>query len=79
MKRTAAARAPTVRSVVVANNFRALAGRMRVMWGIIRQFAPYAAVELLLPGGTILAILFWLYRRRQVALGAAAPQGSVLR
>lgn len=60
-------------------NLRALAGRMRMMWGVLRQFAPYAAIELLLPGGTIVAILLWLYRRRRVALGTIAPQGSILR
>jgi len=55
----------------MANNFRALAGRMQVMWGVLRRFAPYAAIELLLPGGTILAIIFWLYRRRRVSLAGA--------
>jgi hypothetical protein len=42
-----------------------------VMWGVLRKFAPYAAIELILPGGTILAIVFWLYRRRQLALAGA--------
>jgi hypothetical protein len=27
-----------------------------------RKFGPYLAIELLLPGGSILALLFWLYR-----------------
>lgn len=43
------------------------AARMRVIWGIVREFAPYAAIELILPGGTAVAILCWLYRRRRVA------------
>lgn len=55
----------------MAYNFSAIAGRMRVMWGVLRKFAPYAAIELILPGGTILAIVFWLYRRRQLALAGA--------
>ncbi len=31
----------------------------------IRAIGPYAAIEILLPGGTLLAFLLWLYRRRQ--------------
>jgi len=30
-----------------------------------RSLGPYAAIELLLPGGTLLAFLFWLYRRHR--------------
>ena len=30
-----------------------------------RQFAPYLLVELLLPGGTLLAVLLFLYRQRR--------------
>jgi NodT family efflux transporter outer membrane factor (OMF) lipoprotein len=33
----------------------------------LRELGPYAAIELLLPGGTIIAILLWLYRRHQRA------------
>jgi hypothetical protein len=29
----------------------------------IRDLAPYAAIELILPGGSLLALLLWLYRR----------------
>jgi len=32
-----------------------------------RTATPYLALELLLPGGTILALLLWLYRRRSHA------------
>jgi len=28
-----------------------------------RELGPYAAVELLLPGGSVIALLMWLYRR----------------
>jgi hypothetical protein len=37
-----------------------------VQW-IVEQFrtlGPYFAVELILPGGSMLALLLWLYRRR---------------
>jgi hypothetical protein len=27
-----------------------------------RSFGPYLAIELLLPGGSLLALLLWLYR-----------------
>jgi hypothetical protein len=31
----------------------------------LREFAPYAAIELLLPGGSLMALLLWFYRRRK--------------
>jgi hypothetical protein len=31
---------------------------------ILRRLGPYAAIEILLPGGTLMALLLWLYRRR---------------
>lgn len=36
-------------------------------WGLaaLRELGPYAAVELVLPGGSILAVLMWLYRRQR--------------
>jgi hypothetical protein len=38
-----------------------------------RELGPYAAVELLLPGGSIVAVLLWLYRRyRRVAAEQAS-------
>lgn len=46
--------------------------QIRAIWGVFRALAPYAAIELILPGGTLLAILCWLYRRR-VASRAKAP------
>lgn len=42
--------------------------QIRAIWGVLRELAPYAAIELVLPGGTILAILCWLYRRRRDAV-----------
>jgi hypothetical protein len=32
-----------------------------------RQFGPYAAIELLLPGGSLVAIGLWLYRRNRMS------------
>jgi hypothetical protein len=31
----------------------------------VRELGPYAAVELLLPGGSVIAVLLWLYRRHK--------------
>jgi hypothetical protein len=31
----------------------------------LRKLAPYAAIELLLPGGSAIALLVWLYRRQK--------------
>jgi len=36
----------------------------------LRDLAPYAAIELLLPGGSLMALLLWLYRRRKKATPA---------
>jgi hypothetical protein len=30
-----------------------------------RVLAPYALIELILPGGSVVALLLWLYRRRK--------------
>jgi hypothetical protein len=43
--------------------------------GILRRFGqsvgPYLMLEILLPGGTLLALLLFLYRRRKVDIGSA--------
>lgn len=31
----------------------------------LREMGPYAAIELLLPGGSLIALLLWLYRRQR--------------
>jgi hypothetical protein len=31
---------------------------------LLRGLGPYAAIELLLPGGSVIALLFWLCRHR---------------
>jgi hypothetical protein len=31
----------------------------------LRDLAPYAVIELVLPGGSLMALLLWLYRRRK--------------
>ena len=37
----------------------------------LKEAGPYVAIEIILPGGTLIALLLWLYRRRQ----PARPQG----
>jgi hypothetical protein len=39
----------------------------------LKALAPYALIELILPGGSVMAVLLWLYRRRSLADGAAKP------
>jgi hypothetical protein len=33
--------------------------------GKLRDLAPYAAIELVLPGGSLMALLLWIYRRQK--------------
>lgn len=41
--------------------FSPFVGRMLVL---VRSLGPYAAIELLLPGGSVVALLYWWYRHR---------------
>jgi hypothetical protein len=34
-----------------------------------KALAPYALIELVLPGGSVMALLLWLYRRRKSGVG----------
>lgn len=38
----------------------------------VQRIGPYLLVELVLPGGTLLALLLFLYRRRQLRLASSA-------
>jgi len=45
-----------------------------------KGLAPYALMELVLPGGSVMALLLWLYRRRKNATRLShlpAPLGSI--
>jgi hypothetical protein len=37
---------------------------MKALVQVARAASPYLLIELLLPGGTIVALLLWLYRHR---------------
>jgi hypothetical protein len=41
-----------------------------------RAIGPYVAIEILLPGGSLIALLFWLYRVKQ---RRAAPNANSMR
>jgi hypothetical protein len=67
---------------VTTNPFRPIAAppRLRALivdfleraWTVLKEFGPYAAIELVLPGGSCVALLLWLYRRRQRLAKAVA-------
>jgi hypothetical protein len=70
--------APTLLSWVAFNPERnGLHGTALRMWGRyaqvilakVRELGPYAAIELILPGGSLIAVLLWLYRRQKRAGG----------
>lgn len=48
-----------------------------VTWELARRLGPYLMLEILLPGGTLLALLLFLYRRRQ-AYGATGARRNAL-
>jgi hypothetical protein len=35
----------------------------------LKALAPYALIELILPGGSVMALLLWLYRQRKNRVG----------
>jgi hypothetical protein len=47
--------------------------KVQTLAWVLRKAGPYVALEILLPGGTLLALLLFLYRRRH-----AAPDGRLL-
>jgi hypothetical protein len=39
----------------------------------LKSLAPYALIELLLPGGSIIALTLWMLRRRKRMMPLASP------
>jgi hypothetical protein len=39
-------------------------GTMNALMQVARNASPYLAVELLLPGGSVIALLLWLFRHQ---------------
>jgi hypothetical protein len=52
---------------------QAAANVMQTLGRLVKDLGPYAAIEILLPGGTLIAIGLWLYRsyRKRKAAGVA--------
>ena len=44
---------------------RKLSGYTAAVVAKLRAIAPYALIELVLPGGSVMAFLLWLYRRQR--------------
>jgi hypothetical protein len=40
---------------------------------LVRSFGPYAAIELLLPGGSLIALSLWIFRHRQELAARMRP------
>jgi hypothetical protein len=60
------------------NFVTSIAKRLLSVWngpGVARlkRFAPYALIELLLPGGSIIALTLWMLRRRKRIMSLASP------
>jgi hypothetical protein len=43
-----------------------------------KALAPYALMELVLPGGSVMALLLWLYRRRKNGIGLGGFPAGLL-
>jgi hypothetical protein len=46
---------------------------------IVRKLGPYLAIEILLPGGTLVALLLYLIRHRKFFLAAMSILGPAIR
>jgi hypothetical protein len=44
--------------------------RVAAWFSVIRKLGPYMVLEIVLPGGTLIALLLFLYQRRQLTDGA---------
>lgn len=60
------------RGAVVPRNW------MAAIFVRLKAVAPYALMELVLPGGSVMALLLWLYRRRKNRLGVGELRGRSL-
>jgi hypothetical protein len=66
------------RWLVALRNWGSAARRRRAfahVKALAMSLGPYALIELILPGGSVMALLLWLYRRRK----NAASSGSLVK
>ena len=48
---------------------------IRKTMAMLKQLGPYAAIELVLPGGSLIAVLLWLYRHtKPIVRTTPAPE-----
>lgn len=57
---------------------RTLGAWTTVAFARLRDLAPYAMIELLLPGGSMLALSLWFYRRRKRVPALARSLNALL-
>jgi hypothetical protein len=57
---------------------RTLAAWAAVAFARLKDLAPYAMIELLLPGGSVVALTLWFYRRRKKAPALARSLNALL-
>jgi hypothetical protein len=43
----------------------------------LKALAPYALMELVLPGGSVMALPLWLYRRRKIGVSLGPIAGEI--
>jgi len=55
--------------------FTHFVGRVLVL---VRSLGPYAAIEMLLPGGSVVALLYWWHRHRVKQVRAISKYGTRL-
>ncbi|MDE2449317.1 MAG: hypothetical protein KGO22_10120 [Gammaproteobacteria bacterium] len=52
--------------------------RIAKIFASLRQVAPYLAIEIILPGGSLLALILWLMRNRaRVRAGLARARSRI--
>jgi hypothetical protein len=57
---------------------RTLGAWTTAVFARLKDLAPYAVIELLLPGGSVLALSLWFYRRRKRAPALARSLNALL-
>jgi hypothetical protein len=57
---------------------RTLGAWAAVAFARLKDLAPYALIELLLPGGSVVALTLWFYRRRKRMPGLARSLNVLL-
>jgi hypothetical protein len=66
---------PSANSPSILKRWNAYAAAVMVH---LKALAPYALIELILPGGSMMALLLWLYRRRKLGLGFRQLSATVV-